>query len=120
MQKVRDSKAFCYAAFVRCAKKWGDSYINYGEKPLARGEVLLYTLYKAAVRKTHHLTQPPGPYYYIWERNRVPNGIYIQTEYHGKLIRKIVCNGDERWFIGSNCAVTFLSMDDCMAAIDRL
>ena len=81
---------------------------------------MLYTLYKAAVRKTHHLTQPPGPYYYIWEGNRVPNGIYIQTEYHGKLIRKIVCNGDERWFIGSNCAVTFLSMDDCMAAIDRL
>ena len=39
----------------------------------------------------------------------MPNGIYIQTEYHGKLIRKIVCNGDERWFIGSNCAVTFLS-----------
>ena len=50
----------------------------------------------------------------------MPNGIYIQTEYHGKLTRKIVCNGDERWFIGSNCAVTFLSMDDCMAAIDRL
>ena len=48
----------------------------------------------------------------------MPNGIYIQTEYHGKLIRKIVCNGDERWFIGSNCAVTFLSMDDCMAAIN--
>ncbi len=23
----------------------------------------------------------------------MPNGIYIQTEYHGKLIRKIVCNG---------------------------
>ena len=43
----------------------------------------------------------------------MPNGIYIQTEYHGKLIRKIVCNGDERWFIGSNCAVTFMSMDDC-------
>lgn len=21
----------------------------------------------------------------------MPNGIYIQTEYHGKLIRKIVC-----------------------------
>ncbi len=30
----------------------------------------------------------------------MPNGIYIQTEYHGKLIRKIVCNGEERWFIG--------------------
>ena len=97
MQKVRDSKAFCYAAFVRCAKKWGESYINYGEKYLA-----------------------PGPHYYIWEGKSVPNGIYIQTEYHGKLIRKIVCNGDERWFIGSNCAVTFLSMTDCMAAIDRL
>ena len=41
----------------------------------------------------------------------MPNGIYIQTEYHGKLIRKIVCNG-------SDCAVTFLTMDDCMAAID--
>lgn len=37
----------------------------------------------------------------------MPNGIYIQTEYHGKLIRKIVCNGEERWFIGSDCAVTF-------------
>ena len=48
----------------------------------------------------------------------MPNGIYIQTEYHGKLIRKIVCNGEERWFIGSDCAVTFLAMDDCMAAID--
>ena len=47
------------------------------------------------------------------------NGIYIQTEYHGKLIRKIVCNGEERWFIGSDCAVTFRTMDDCMAAIDR-
>ena len=77
------------------------------------------------------MRQPPGPHYKIWEGKdgkwysyfpdkRVPNGIYIQTEYHGKLIRKIVCNGDERWFIGSNCAVTFLSMDDCMAAIDRL
>lgn len=50
----------------------------------------------------------------------MPNGIYIQTEYHGKLIRKIVCNGEERWFIGSDCAVTFSTMDDCMAAIDRL
>ena len=50
----------------------------------------------------------------------MPNGIYIQTEYHGKLIRKIVCNGAERWFIGSDCAVTFSTMDDCMAAIDRL
>ena len=39
----------------------------------------------------------------------MPNGIYIQTEYHGKLIRKIVCNGEERWFIGSDCAVTFLT-----------
>ena len=48
----------------------------------------------------------------------MPNGIYIQTEYHGKLIRKIVCNGEERWFIGSDCAATFLTMDDCMAAID--
>ena len=35
------------------------------------------------------------------------NGIYIQAEYRGKLIRKIVCNGEERWFIGSDCAVTF-------------
>ena len=50
--------------------------------------------------------------------DHMPNGIYIQTEYHGKLIRKIVCNGEERWFIGSDCAVTFLTMDDCMAAID--
>lgn len=50
----------------------------------------------------------------------MPNGIYIQTEYHGKLIRKIVCNGEERWFIGSDCAVTFLSMAACMAAIDQL
>ena len=66
------------------------------------------------------MAHPPGLHYYIWEGKSVPNGIYIQTEYHGKLIRKIVCNGDERWFIGSNCAVTFLSMTDCMAAIDRL
>lgn len=49
----------------------------------------------------------------------MPNGIYIQTEYQGRLIRKIVCNGEERWFIGSNCAVTFMTMEDCMAAIDR-
>ena len=42
------------------------------------------------------MRQPPGPHYKIWEGKRVPNGIYIQTEYHGKLIRKIVCNGDER------------------------
>ena len=48
--------------------------------------------------------------------NRCPTE---STEYHGKLIRKIVCNGEERWFIGSDCAVTFLTMDDCMAAIDR-
>ena len=29
----------------------------------------------------------------------MPNGIYIQTEYHGKLIRKIVCNGEEHKLI---------------------
>ena len=40
----------------------------------------------------------------------MPNGIYIQTEYRGRLIRKIVCNGEERWFIGSNCAETFLTL----------
>ena len=40
------------------------------------------------------------------------NGIYIQAEYRGKLIRKIVCNGEERWFIGSDWA--------CKAAIDAL
>ena len=38
------------------------------------------------------------------------NGIYIQAEYRGKLIRKIVCNGEERWFIGSDCAVTYLTL----------
>lgn len=48
----------------------------------------------------------------------VSNGIYIQTEYRGKLIRKIVCNGEERWFIGSDCAVTFQSLQACKAAID--
>ena len=57
--------------------------------------------------------------HYILEGIRMPNGIYIQTEYHGKLIRKIVCNGEERWFIGSDCANTFLTMDACMAAIDH-
>ena len=45
------------------------------------------------------------------------NGIYIQAEYRGKLIRKIVCNGEERWFIGSDCAVT---LQACKAAIDAL
>ena len=50
----------------------------------------------------------------------MPNGIYIQSEYRGKLIRKIVCNGEERWFIGSDCAVTFMTMDECMHAIDQL
>lgn len=84
------------------------------------GRICGIILSTAVERKAHHAGRPPGPNYNIWEGNRVPNGIYIQTEYHGKLIRKIVCNGDERWFIGSNCAVTFLSMDDCMAAIDRL
>ena len=49
----------------------------------------------------------------------MPNGIYIQTEYRGKLIRKIVCNGEVRWFIGSDCAETYLTMDASMAAIDR-
>ena len=49
----------------------------------------------------------------------MPNGIYIQTEYRGRLIRKIVCNGEERWCIGSNCAETFLTLQACMAAIDR-
>ena len=44
------------------------------------------------------------------------NGIYIQAEYRGKLIRKIVCNGEERWFIGSDCAV----LQACKAAIDAL
>ncbi len=48
----------------------------------------------------------------------MPNGIYIQTEYHGRLIRKIVCNGEERWFIGSDCTVTFPSLAACFAAID--
>ena len=46
------------------------------------------------------------------------NGIYIQAEYRGKLIRKIVCNGEERWFIGSDCAVTYLTLQACKAAID--
>lgn len=50
----------------------------------------------------------------------MPNGIYIQTEYQGKLIRKIICNGDVRWFIGSNCSHTYPTMGDCMAAIDRM
>lgn len=118
--KLTPPKARCYAPFVRNAKKWGDSYINYSKKHLAQSGHLWHNLSTAAVRKAHDMRQPPGPHYKIWEGKRVPNGIYIQTEYHGKLIRKIVCNGDERWFIGSNCAVTFLSMDDCMAAIDRL
>ena len=34
--------------------------------------------------------------------SNMANGIYIQAEYRGKLIRKIVCNGEERWFIGSD------------------
>lgn len=55
-----------------------------------------------------------------WEDIIMPNGIYIQTEYQGRLIRKIVCNGEERWFIGSNCTTTFATLRDCMAAIDRL
>lgn len=118
--KLTRPKARCYAPFVRNAKKWGDSYINYSKKHLAQSGHLWHNLSTAAVRKAHDMRQPPGSHYKIWEGKRVPNGIYIQTEYHGKLIRKIVCNGDERWFIGSNCAVTFLSMDDCMAAIDRL
>lgn len=118
--KLTRLKARCYAPFVRNAKKWGDSYINYSKKHLAQSGHLWHNLSTAAVRKAHDMRQPPGPHYKIWEGKRVPNGIYIQTEYHGKLIRKIVCNGDVRWFIGSNCAVTFLSMDDCMAAIDRL
>lgn len=46
------------------------------------------------------------------------NGIYILDEYHGKLIRKIVCNSEERWFIGSDCAVTYPSLADCQNAID--
>ena len=50
VQKVRDSKAFCYAAFVRCAKKWGESYINYGEKYLAPGRILWHNWSTAAVR----------------------------------------------------------------------
>ena len=42
------------------------------------------------------------------------NGIYIQAEYRGKLI------GEERWFIGSDCAVTYLTLQACKAAIDAL
>lgn len=49
----------------------------------------------------------------------MPNGIYIHTEYRGNLIRRIVCNGEERWFIGSDCAVTFATLADCIAAIDH-
>ena len=48
------------------------------------------------------------------------NGIYIQAEYRGNLIRKFVCNGEERWFIGSDCAVTYLTLQPCKAAIDAL
>ena len=48
------------------------------------------------------------------------NGIYIQAEYRGKLIRKIVCNGEERWFIGSDCAVTSLTLQACTAAFAAL
>lgn len=47
------------------------------------------------------------------------NGIFVQTEYQGTLISKIVCGRDVRWFIAGNCAVTYNTMDECMAAIDR-
>lgn len=47
------------------------------------------------------------------------NGIFVQTEYHGKLISKIVCGRDVRWFITGNCAVTYATLSECMAAIDR-
>ena len=97
--KVDTPKSPLLCTFVRNAKKWGDSYINYSKKHLAQSGHLWHNLSTAAVRKAHDMRQPPGPHYKIWEGKRVPNGIYIQTEYHGKLIRKIVCNGDERWFI---------------------
>lgn len=47
------------------------------------------------------------------------NGIFVQTEYHGALISKIVCGRDVRWFIAGNCAVTYRTMDECMTAIDH-
>ena len=46
------------------------------------------------------------------------NGIYIQAEYRGKLIRKIGFYGEVLWRIGSDCAVTFLTLQACKAAID--
>ncbi|MDD4849748.1 MAG: hypothetical protein PHO10_03505 [Gemmiger sp.] len=47
------------------------------------------------------------------------NGIFVQTEYHGRLIRKIVCGSEVRWFIGSNCAVTYATMAECEQMIDH-
>lgn len=46
------------------------------------------------------------------------NGIFVQTEYHGKLIRKIICGREIRWFIGADCAVTYPTLEACMAVID--
>jgi hypothetical protein len=48
------------------------------------------------------------------------NGIFVQTEYRGRLIRKIVCGAEVRWFIGSNCAVTYSTLEECRAVIDRV
>lgn len=47
------------------------------------------------------------------------NGIYTQSEYRGQLIRKIVCNGEERWFFGEDCSVTFDTLQECREAIDH-
>lgn len=49
----------------------------------------------------------------------MPNGIYIQAEYHGQLIRKIVCNQEERWFIGNDSTVTYPTLAACEQAVDR-
>ena len=48
------------------------------------------------------------------------NGIYIQAEYRGKIDPQNCLYGEERWFIGSDCAVTYLTLQACKAAIDAL
>ena len=47
-------------------------------------------------------------------------GIYQVLPGNVTFLQACVCNGEERWFIGSDCAVTYLTLQACKAAIDAL
>ena len=48
------------------------------------------------------------------------NGIFIVCEYRGKLVNRIVCNSESRWFMGKDSEHTYPTVEELMARIDEV